>query len=253
MKEFLNHPARWQITDTEETASTNGDLKLLAQQGAPHGRVLLAKRQTAGRGRMGRSFFSPDGTGLYLSVLLRPDCSAEECGRITQTAAVAALRAAQKFCEDEIQIKWVNDLYRNGKKICGILTEGEADPTTGKLSYAVVGAGFNLCPPQEGFPPELTKIAGSLRDAFAPALRLRLAAEFLNELETCLTLPFSEILAEYRERSLLTGKRVCSPTNTFSGTAEVLGIDENGGLLLKTETGETRTLTCGEVSVKLCE
>ena len=93
MERDLKHPQLWQITDLEETASTNGDLKILAQRGAPHGRVILAKRQTAGRGRLGRSFFSPDGTGLYLSVLLRPDCTAEDCGRITQTAAVAAGRA----------------------------------------------------------------------------------------------------------------------------------------------------------------
>lgn len=253
MKEFLHHPEAWQITDLEETASTNEDLKLLARQDAPRGRVLLAKRQTAGRGRMGRSFFSPDGTGLYLSVLLRPDCSAEECGRITQTAAVAALRAAQPFCKDRLEIKWVNDLYRNGKKICGILTEGETDPATGKLLYAVVGAGFNLCPPKEGFPVEIQEIAGSLRDAFDPTLRLRLAAEFLNELERGLARPFSEILAEYRERSLLTGKRVFSPTGAFSGSAAVLGIDDNGGLLLEGEDGGTMTLTWGEVSVKLCE
>lgn len=253
MERDLKHPQLWQITDSEETASTNGDLKILAQRGAPHGRVILAKRQTAGRGRLGRSFFSPDGTGLYLSVLLRPDCTAEDCGRITQTAAVAACRAAQKFCKDEVQIKWVNDLYRNGKKICGILTEGETDPVTGKLSYAVVGAGFNLCPPKEGFPAELREIAGTLQDSFDPNLRLRLAAEFLNELETLLLRPFSEILDEYRKKSLLTGKRVFSPTNAFHGTATVLGIDEDGGLILRLQDGTLRTLTYGEVSVRVCD
>ena len=253
IEDFLNHPTHWTVFDVEQTVSTNEDLKILARKGAPHGQVLLAKAQTGGRGRMGRSFFSPGETGLYLSFLLRPDCPASECGKITQTAAVAACRAAQSFCKDPIRIKWVNDLYRKDKKICGILTEGETHPETGKLVYAVVGAGFNLCPPKEGFPAELQTIAGTVQDIFDPTLRLRLAAAFLNEWEVLQPLPFSEILEEYREKSLLTGKRVISPTGAFSGTATVLGIDGDGGLILQMEDNSLRTLTWGEVSVRLYE
>ena len=249
----MHLPEQWHIIEKECSPSTNTELKALAEQGAAEGTVLIAHRQTAGRGRLGRSFFSPPNTGLYLSVLLRPDGSPQESTRITTVAAVAAAKAAEQVCGTKVQIKWVNDLYRAGKKVCGILTEGQPIPNENRLAYAVCGVGFNLCPPKEGFPPEIAPIAGSLTDTFDPTLRMPLALAFLEEFRKDLALPFSEILEEYRSRSLLTGKTVFSPTDSFSGDATVLGIDEEGGLRIALSDGTEQILRGGEVSVRIRE
>jgi len=243
--------AGWQITETEELPSTNTVLKEMARQGAPAGTVLVARRQTAGRGRMGRSFYSPPETGLYLSVLLRPDCLPEDALHLTVTAAVAACRSGEAVCGNRVDIKWVNDLFRDGKKVCGILTEGETDPLTGRLSFAICGLGFNLCPPERGFPPELKEIAGGLSEEWDPGLRDRLLRAFLEEFRHCLAEPRGSVMEEYRRRSVLIGKSVFSPEGAFEGNAEVLDVDGDGGLVLRLGTGEIRTLTAGEVSVRL--
>lgn len=146
---------------------TNAALRVRAAQQAPEGLVLIAQAQSAGRGRSGRSFFSPPG-GLYMSLLLRPEFSIRQSVYLTAMAAVAAARACETLCGSPIQIKWVNDLWKDGKKVCGILTEASMDVESGLLEYAIVGPGFNLVPPPNGWPPELEGIAGSLFDAVPP-------------------------------------------------------------------------------------
>ena len=249
----MESPKTWHIIERETSPSTNTELKELAAAGAPAGTVLIARRQTAGRGRLGRSFFSPDGTGLYLSVLLRPSASPEEVLRLTPLAAVAAARGVQRVCHAEVGIKWVNDLYLKGKKVCGILTEGVLNPATGALDFVVCGAGFNLCPPKDGFPPELKEIAGAITESYDPQLPALLAKAFLEELHVALEQPFSQALEEYRRRSVLTGKTVFSPTQSFPGYGTVLGIDEEGGLRIRLSDGREQILTGGEVSIRVCE
>lgn len=247
----MHVPEQWHIIERETSPSTNTELKDLAAAGAPEGTVLIAHRQTAGRGRLGRSFFSPAHTGLYLSVLLRPQCSLKEALRLTPIAAVAAARAADALCGTAVGIKWVNDLYLDGKKVCGILTECTPDPQTGEPLYVICGAGFNLFPPKEGFPSEIASLAGSLTATRDPTLRPRLAREFAQRLREGMLQPFDEILEEYRRRSVLIGKTVVSPTASFPGRATVLGIDDEGGLCIRCADGTERVLTGGEVSVRL--
>lgn len=242
----------WSVEFREETGSTNAVVRTWGDEGRGEGSVLLADRQTAGRGRLGRQFHSPGGTGVYLSVLLRPSGGPEECSFLTVRAAVAACRAAEALGVAP-GIKWVNDLMLEGRKVCGILVESALLPGSDRLDYAVCGVGFNVFPPEGGFPEELEPIAGSLLQGTDPAARTRLAAGFLNEFYALLTADRERVLEEYRRRSVLTGRSVFSPAGAFPGVATVTGIDDEGGLILRLADGSERTLRCGEVSVRLHE
>ena len=163
--------------------STNTVLKTLAAEGAPSGLALIAGEQTAGRGRMGRSFYSPAGTGLYLSLMLRPAMRAEEAVRLTACAAVAAAETIEELSGRETRIKWVNDILVDGRKVCGILTEASVDCENGMMNYVIIGLGVNLRDPEGGFPEELQSIAGTVFEAEQiPELRCRLAAGILDRL-----------------------------------------------------------------------
>ncbi len=235
----------------EAVTSTNTVLKEIAEQGGKEGHVLIAERQTAGKGRLGRSFASPRGTGLYMSILLRPRFSAEESLSITTAAAVAVAEAVEKVTGRRAMIKWVNDVYLDGYKICGILTEASIDFETNGLHYAVLGIGVNIREPEGGFPEELKEIAGAIyREAPPPGVRAALAAEILNSFfgfyESLEKRPF---LPEYRSRSLLTGKaiRFVCGNKKFSGTVQ--GIDEEARLLVSLENGEQAAFGAGEVAI----
>ncbi len=228
--------------------STNTELKSAAEKGGKDGTVLIAMEQTAGRGRLGRSFFSPKDTGLYMSVLLRPDFSASEALYITTCAAVAAAEAIDKAAGSEAQIKWVNDIYLKGRKVCGILTEASVDFESGGLNYAVLGIGINLT--TVDFPDELREIAVSV-SAEKTDLRAPVAAEFLN----CFfgyykKLKSPEFLSEYRRRSMLTGQEVTfiRGNEIFEGT--VMGIDDELRLVTRLKNGETIAFSSGEVQLK---
>lgn len=235
----------------EEVTSTNTVLKELAEQGGAEGMVLIAKQQSAGKGRLGRSFASPKGTGLYMSVLLRPRFSAEESLSITTAAAVAVAEAVERVTGRRAMIKWVNDVYLDGYKICGILTEASIDFETNGLHYAVLGIGVNIQEPEGGFQGELKEIAGALYRETAPSgVRTALAAEILNCFFSFYeSLEKRSFLPEYRSRSLLTGKKIrfiCG-NKKLSGT--VLGIDEEARLLVSLENGEQAAFSAGEVAI----
>ena len=149
-----------QVEVVDRLPGTNAALRARAENGAPEGLVLIAQAQSAGRGRGGHSFFSPQG-GLYLSILLRPEIGLRQAVRLTAMAAVAACRAAEKVSGAELRIKWVNDLWRDGRKVCGILTEAALDMESGMLDYAVLGLGFNITAPPDGWPAELQDVAGA--------------------------------------------------------------------------------------------
>lgn len=231
---------------------TNAALRTRAAEGAPEGLVLIAQAQSAGRGRSGRSFFSPPG-GLYMSLLLRPELGARQAVFLTVMAAVAAARACESLCGVPIQIKWVNDLWKDGKKVCGILTEAAMDVESGLLDYAIVGPGFNLVPPPEGWPDELQGIAGSLFDtAPPPGARARLAAAFLNEFWPLYrSSHYRAVLPEYRTRQVLPGRRVeVRPGHADTYRATVLGIDEECRLLVRPDgQNATVALSSGEVRI----
>ncbi len=235
----------------KDVGSTNTLLRELALQGAPHGTVALADKQSAGRGRRGRGFLSPEG-GIYLSILLRPELSAAQGVRLTIAACVGVCRAIKAVCGLDGDIKWVNDIFLHGKKICGILTEGGAGLESGLLDYAVVGVGLNYRAPAGGFPPELADIAGSLYSpAEQPPLpRGRMAATLIDSLMEALADPEDEaIMAEYRNRSLAPGKRVLVLREGSQRPALAQAILSDGSLLVRYDDGATEALFSGEVSI----
>ena len=236
------------ISVVSEVDSTNTVLKKMAETGEKEGTVLIATEQTAGRGRLGRSFYSPKNTGLYMSVILRPQLSASESLFITTSAAVSAAESIDSVAGISTQIKWVNDIYLEGKKICGIFTEASIDFESGGLNYAVLGIGINVS--TELFPDEFKDIAGSVTEDGID-LRSCIAAEFLNRffkyynnLNSC------DFLAEYRRRSMLTGENitVVRGNDTFEGT--VIGIDDEVRLLVQLKNGGTMAFSSGEVQLK---
>ena len=160
--------------------STNALLKEKAALGAPEGTVLIALSQTAGRGRFTRSFFSPEDSGIYMSILIRPRISAENAALITTAAAVAVAEAAENLSGRKAGIKWVNDVLIDGKKICGILTEASLNIESGALDYAVLGIGLNAYEPKCGFPQEIKNIAGAIFRKKKDGLRSKLAAAVLE-------------------------------------------------------------------------
>ena len=175
-------------------SSTNTVLKALAADGAGANLALVAEHQTAGRGRMGRSFCSPSGTGLYFSLLLRPKVPAAEAMSITACAAVAVSRTIEELTGRSTRIKWVNDILIGQKKVCGILTEAGIDAETGMLRYAVIGVGINVREPEGGFPPEIAGIAGAVTGQSAPYSPLSYRMPLLLVLEV----PRTRILVELR-------------------------------------------------------
>lgn len=238
------YPAPVQVYDTLE--SSNRTAKLLALDGAPHGTLVLTAHQSAGRGRLGRVFESPSGKGVYLSVLLRPAASAQTA---TIGAAVAVCRAVQELCGLELGIKWVNDLYYQGKKVCGILTEAGTDLESGRLEWLVVGIGLNLTSRPEDWPEELRPIAGSLYPGGpAPVSRAALAGAIARELlGLC---PAFDCLDEYRARCFVPGHWVTVCTGTESYAAKAVVIDDAGRLIVQREGGRTEALCHGEVSIR---
>ncbi len=239
---------RWTIERAEEVTSTNTVLKQMAAAGAPEGTVLIAARQTGGRGRLGRTFFSPDG-GLYMSVLLRRAARTDDRALLTVAAATAAAEAAEALCGRPVGIKWVNDLMLDGRKVCGILAESVTDPGSGDCC-AVVGFGVNVAPPPGGFPPEVRDIAGTLLPAPQEGVADRLAMQILERFGVFAdALAAREYLPGYRARQVLVGQRVTFFEQSAARQADVLGVTDDGGLRVRLPNGGKRVLTAGEVTL----
>ncbi|MEF9896190.1 MAG: biotin--[acetyl-CoA-carboxylase] ligase [Clostridia bacterium] len=250
IESLLDAPDFYHIMTMAQVDSTNARLKAMAVEGAEAGTVLIAARQSAGRGRLGRAFFSPDGSGLYMSILLRPTLAASDALQLTTAAAVAVCEAIEQTSGKSAHIKWVNDVLIDGLKVCGILTEAQLSIEDGGLKWAVVGIGLNVCDPEGGFPKALDGIAGSILGAQCePDARNRLAAAVLNRFERYrLTLDARTHLAGYRARAQLIGQRidVIRPGSTRRALAK--SIDDACGLCVRYEDGSEETLSSGEVS-----
>ena len=227
--------------------STNAEAKRLIRAGEKLPVTLVADMQTAGRGRLGRSFHSPAGTGLYMTYAFRPDADGFRPAALTCASAVALARAIRKLTGIETGIKWVNDLYLDGKKIAGILAEGVFSPE-GELTGVLTGIGLNLC--TKDFPEDIRDKAGSLpTDVTDRDLWLRAILEELIPL-TAASDP-SSYMAEYRARSTVTGHAVTVLKNGASRPAQALSILDGGELLVRYEDGTEEALFSGEVSVKI--
>jgi BirA family transcriptional regulator, biotin operon repressor / biotin---[acetyl-CoA-carboxylase] ligase len=234
--------------------STNKTAKEVALTEPNHDIVILANEQSAGRGRLGRNFYSPQNAGLYLSILFRPSFDMGHSILITTAAAVAVVRAIEKLSPLDLSIKWVNDIYYKEKKVCGILTEAISDFETGRIGYVVLGIGINCF--DVAYPEELSKIAGSLGGGFS---RNQLAAEIINQWNTLLPgIENRSFLDEYRKKSAVLGKEIfIYPAGGLEaeGTpAQALSIDNDGGLVVRylagSKFGLTETLSGGEVSIR---
>ena len=242
----------WQKTYFEEMDSTNRYVKELAAAGAPEGTVVIANKQSAGRGRLGRSFFSPEEKGIYMSILLRPDIELSRAVLITSMAAVAVARAVERVSGIRAQIKWVNDIFLNKKKVCGILTEAGIDAERQKLNYAVLGIGVNVGTME--FPEELKKIATSVSNECGFDVKKEvLIDEILKELEQWYpTLWNGGFLAESKERSILLGREITVIDETVPGgsyPAKAVDINELGNLIIERD-GVMQVLNSGEVSIR---
>ena len=237
----------YRVRAVEETDSTNARLKEWAAAGEAEGAVLMAGAQSSGHGRRGHDFFSPPGTGLYMSVLLRPKLDPADTALLTPLAAVAVCRAIGASAGQTPGVKWVNDIMLNGRKVGGILAEGLPG------EYVVLGIGINLCDPPEGFPPEIAGLAGSVfgQKPCAEGEKSGLAARLLEELYALYTvLPDTAFMWEYRNLSVVLNRRVyVLAERGFEALAE--DIDERGALIVRKDDGERVRLCAGEVSVRL--
>lgn len=232
-----------------EVDSTNTIVRARAEDGAAEGCTVLAVRQTQGRGRRGRSFFSPADTGVYLSLLLRPGQAQAE--RLTTMAAAAACQAVEAVSGERTQIKWVNDIFLHGRKVGGILTEAAFALEDGAIDYAVLGVGMNVYPPRDGFPEMLSNVAGTVFRTPQDDGKNRLAAAFLNRFMEYYTAPQpASYVAAYRQHSLAIGRTVEVQLPAGARRATVLDIDDACRLVVRYEDGTSERLSAGEIAIQ---
>jgi len=229
--------------------STNLRLRCMAQTGAPHGSVCLCECQTAGRGRLGRSWHSPEGQGLWVSVLLRPSLAPEQAPFLTLCTAMAMQRAVNALMPVDCRIKWPNDLVLGKKKLCGVLLEVSADASG--LHHVIIGTGLNVY--SGAYPPELAHQATAMCEHGAPPARAALLARYLKELEMLVAeleqRGFDALADEYTRASCTLGQRVrVSGGMELTGTAEA--IDCDGALLVREDDGALTRVLAGDVSVR---
>ena len=234
-----------------EVTSTN---TLLKEQGKIKNEwcTFIASSQTGGKGRLGRSFYSPKGSGVYFSVLLKPNLEIEKSILITTAAAVAVTRSLENLGCKNSRIKWVNDIFVDNKKVCGILTESVVNTETKKLDFAVLGVGINLVKPKDDFPEEIKNIAGAVFGSETENLKERFVAEFLNEFyKIYKDLSDNSFMETYREKSLCLNKEITVIKNDIEIKARAISIDNNARLEVEYKTGEREFLGSGEISIKI--
>ena len=246
-----DHPWQNQIYWYAVIDSTNTQAKQMAMEGAPQGTVLIADCQTGGRGRRGRSFQSPAQMGIYMSVILRPNCSPNQLMHLTCAVAVAMCDAIETAVGFRPGIKWTNDLVYNGRKLAGILTELV---TTPKGTCAIIGIGINCCQQEADFVPEIRSFAGSLSMAAGKEIdRAAVAAAIITALhamdETLMT-GKSAIMERYRQDCITIGKDICLLRSDEVRYGHAEGIEEDGALLVRFPDGHLEAVNSGEVSVR---
>jgi BirA family biotin operon repressor/biotin-[acetyl-CoA-carboxylase] ligase len=248
---YLDKP--YPLTVLQEVTSTNDVLKAMANtQHASEGTTIVSDYQTGGKGRLGRSFFSPKGTGLYVSMLLRPQDTVSNSLTLTAKAAVAVYRAVKTVCNVEIGIKWVNDLYLGHRKVCGILSEGQASMESGHLDFVIAGIGINIYEPEGGFPEEIRQRAGSImgqRTKEHQINRNRLAAEVIREFYQLAAEP--GLTSDYAKHNIVPGHEITVIDGDRRRPAKALSILPDGRLEIQEADGSRNALVFGEVSVRL--
>ena len=248
-----NYPWKESIHYFPSTGSTNDVLKALAKQGAPQGTAILAGQQTDGHGRLGRSFHSPEGLGIYLSLLLRPDCLPTELMHLTCAAAVAMCSAVEQAAGIRPGIKWTNDLVFEGKKLGGILTELGLSPR-GSVDYAIIGIGINCRQKQEDFPEDIRNIAASVDmvtgRTISPALLAAAMLEQLQKMDSILLTQKESILCQYRKDCVTIGREISVVRGDVIRHGEALSVDSEGALVVRYTDGSVEAVNSGEVSIR---
>lgn len=237
----------------ETVDSTNQEAKRLLADGAGDLTVVLASHQTHGKGRLGRTFHSPPGSGLYLSLIMKRELDMNDAILVTSAAAVAVRETLSAYTDQDIGIKWVNDLYIAGKKVAGILTEGTSSFESGKMESMIIGIGINLFPPQEGFPEEIRDIATTL---FAePTSQVNtLAASLIDHIVDILEkLHDRSVMERYREYSIVLDRKVTVSRGNTTYNATVKAINDDGSLTVLDEDGTEQHLNSGEISLRVAE
>lgn len=231
--------------------STNTRAKAMAKDGAPHGTTVIAQQQTQGRGRLGRHFDSPDNGGIYMSIILRPNCPPTALMHLTCAAAVIVCDSIQQVFGFRPQVKWINDLVMDGKKLGGILTELSISPHTGLVDHAIVGIGINCNRQPEDFPPELRPIACSMSMIMGrPIDKVILEEQIAHRMTHADLFDKNQLLQRYRTDCITIGKEVAVLRGDSQYHATALDIDENGALIVEHLNGDIETVDCGEVSVR---
>jgi|LGVE01.1.fsa_nt_gb BirA family biotin operon repressor/biotin-[acetyl-CoA-carboxylase] ligase len=232
--------------------STNQLAKKMAMNGAEHGTVIVSEEQTKGRGRMGRDFFSPGNSGIYMSIIIKPNVYAYEAVSLTTATSVGVCRGIKKVTNKDVKIKWVNDIYYQNKKIAGILTEAVTDFETGFLECAIIGIGINFRVPENNFPEEIKAVAGALFNKKPDTLtRNQLVGEIINEvLAVTENLNNRDYIEEYKAHSMVLGHEIKVFKNNQSFVSKAVDIDLNGGLIIEDQSGKRETLNSGEISIR---
>jgi len=236
-----------EIVYFEETDSTNRRARLLAQEGAQHGTLVLADRQTAGRGRRGRGWISPAGEGIFMSLLLRPDVHPSQVAKLSLLTALAVANAIAEETGLDARIKWPNDIVIHGRKVCGLLLEMTADEHA--VYDVVAGVGVNVH--QKTFDEEIAHTASSLDLLTGRTVsRAALVCAFLRAFEAAMEMNDEAMMAAYAARSATLGQRVqvIGLTGTFTGVAK--GVTDSGSLLVEDEEGAVREVLAADVSVR---
>ena len=237
----------------DSIGSTNDEAKRMALSGAPHGTVLVAGYQTNGHGRLGRSFHSPENVGVYMTVLLRPNCKPQELMHLTCATAVAMCDAVEHSAGFRPGIKWTNDLVFGKKKLGGILTGLGLRPD-GTVDYAIIGIGINCCQGPQDFPPEIADMAASLAMVAEKEIdRAKVAAtmmEALWHMSDALLTEKNAMLRRYRQDCITLGQDVVLVRGDEKRYGKALDIDEEGALIVRYDSGETAAVNSGEISVR---
>ena len=236
----------WKPIVFKETNSTNDLVWREAQGNFPEGLIMIAERQTQGRGRQGRVWQTPTAGGLTFSLLLRPAWPLAQAARLTIFVSLAVAEALEEVSQTRIQIKWPNDLYVGGRKLGGILTEVQGEVEC--IRFAVVGIGLNVRQQQSDFPPDLQSRATSLQIITGQEIRrVDLLLAVLRRLEHYYQMDFPQVRNAWSERCLSLGKLVQVQTSRGLKQGQALGLDEDGALMLRVESGQVERITSGDL------
>ncbi|WP_294172026.1 biotin--[acetyl-CoA-carboxylase] ligase [uncultured Clostridium sp.] len=241
-----------EIYNYKTISSTNEIAKNLALSGAKHGTVVISEEQTAGKGRLGRSFYSPANTGIYMSIILRPNLTAMDSVLITTSSSVIICESIKKVTGIDCQIKWINDIYLNNKKVAGILTEASTNFESGTIDYLILGIGINFNQPKDDFPDELKSIASSLFNNNSNNInRNMLCAEIIsNILDMIPRIKNYDFISEYKKRSIVLNQEIIYISSGISSKGKAININCDGSLVVEHDDGSIKILNSGEVSIR---